>query len=231
MQEGRGDLMEEAAGKTVYPVITYIPAPEELVIRPEEINRYLGYGRETVPETDQTLIDRCREQVKRIMAGKACYSRFPVVCMEDNRIRMPYGVIESRHLSRHIAGCREIYIFAATIGAAFDRFLTRTRLTSMAEAAVLQACGAAAIEAVCDALNDRLAREAAEEGKSLCSRYSPGYGDLALENQRGVFEVLNPSKYIGLSLMDTMIMSPEKSVTAIIGIREKQEGESSSVQA
>ena len=71
--------MEEAAGKTVYPVITYIPAPEELVIRPEEINRYLGYGRETVPETDQTLIDRCREQVKRIMAGKACYSRFPVV--------------------------------------------------------------------------------------------------------------------------------------------------------
>ena len=51
-------------------------------------------------------------------------------------------------------------------------------------------------------------------------RYVRGIGDLALENQKGVFEVLHPSKYIGLSLMDTMIMSPEKSVTAIIGIRE-----------
>ncbi|MBR3103511.1 MAG: Vitamin B12 dependent methionine synthase activation subunit [Lachnospiraceae bacterium] len=228
MQEGSGYLMEDTAGTIAFPVITYIPSPEELVISVKEITRYLGYGRETVPETDQTLIDHGREQVKKLMAGKACYSRFPVVCMEDDRIQMPYGVIKSRHLSRNIAGCKEIYIFAATIGAAFDRFLTRTRLTSMAEAAVLQACGAAAIEAVCDALNEKLRIEAEAEGKVLCSRYSPGYGDLALDNQCGVFEVLNPPKYIGLSLMDTMIMSPEKSVTAIIGIREKQDGEVSS---
>ena len=32
------------------------------------------------------------------------------------------------------------------------------------------------------------------------------------------FAVLNPAKYIGLTLMDTLIMSPEKSVTALIGI-------------
>ena len=229
MREGCKELMEENTGTVAYPVITYIPAPEELVISSKEILRYLGYGREAVPETDQSLIGRCREQVKKVMAGKACYSRFPVVCMENGRIQMPYGVIESRHLSRNIAGCREIYIFAATIGAAFDRLLIRTRHTSMAESAVLQACGAAAIEAVCDALNDKLRREAGAEGKTLRSRYSPGYGDLALENQKGVFAVLNPPKYIGLSLMDTMIMSPEKSVTAIIGICDEQEGEASSL--
>jgi hypothetical protein len=212
--------MEERENKIAYPVITYIPAMEELVISHKEITRYLGYGKVVIPETDQTLIDRCLAQVKQVMAGKACYSRFPVTFIGDGRIRMPYGEIESRHLSKNIAGCSEIYIFAATIGAAFDRMLVRTRLTSMAEAAVMQACGAAAIEAVCDALNEKLRIEAEEEGKTLCSRYSPGYGDLALDNQKGVFEVLNPSKYIGLSLMDTMIMSPEKSVTAIIGIRE-----------
>ena len=92
----------------------------------------------------------------------------------------------------------------------------------MAEAAVLQACGAAAVEAVCNALNDKLEREILAEGKSLCSRYSPGYGDYALENQKGVFEVLNPPKYIGLSLMDMLIMSPEKSVTAVIGIHDSK---------
>ena len=135
---------------------------------------------------------------------------------------MPYGRVESRHLSRNLAGCKEIFIFAATIGAGFDRMLTRTRITSMAEAAVLQACGAAAVEAVCNALNDKLEREILAEGKSLCSRYSPGYGDYALENQKGVFEVLNPPKYIGLSLMDTLIMSPEKSVTAVIGIHDSK---------
>lgn len=214
--------MEDSGETIAYPIITYIPTADELEISYPEIHRYLGYGRSEVPEWDQVLIDNCLEKVKKVMAGKACYSRFPVICHENGQIRMPYGDIVSRHLARNLSGCNEIYIFAATIGAAFDRMLVRTRLTSMAEAAVMQACGAAAIEAVCNALNDKLEREAAEEGRMLCTRYSPGYGDLALENQKGVFEVLHPSKYIGLSLMDTMIMSPEKSVTAIIGIREEK---------
>lgn len=212
--------MEEHSGTIAYPVITYIPAAEELDISEQEINRYLGYGRAEVPVNDRALIDDCLKRVRKVMAGKACYSRFPVICRENGQIRMPYGEIISRHLARNLQGCDEIYIFAATIGAAFDRMLVRTRLTSMAEAAVLQACGAAAIEAVCNALNEKLEKEAEAEGRSLCKRYSPGYGDLALDNQKGVFEVLNPPKYIGLSLMDTMIMSPEKSVTAIIGIRQ-----------
>lgn len=215
-------MMEENRSIIAYPVITYIPTMEELDISEQEINRYLGYGRAEVPSDDRTMIDRCLEKTRSVMAGKACYSRFPVICHENSLIDMPYGRVESRHLSRNLAGCREIFIFAATIGAGFDRMLTRTRITSMAEAAVLQACGAAAVEAVCNALNDKLEREILAEGKRLCSRYSPGYGDYALENQKGVFEVLNPPKYIGLSLMDTLIMSPEKSVTAVIGIHDSK---------
>ena len=80
------------------------------------------------------------------------------------------------------------------------------------------------MEAVCDEVNALLEKEAAEEGRSLRRRFSPGYGDLGLENQKGVFELLNPAKLIGLTLMDTLIMSPEKSVTAIIGIAEKDGG-------
>ncbi len=41
--------MEDTAGTIAYPVITYIPAPEELVIAVNEITRYLGFGRETFP--------------------------------------------------------------------------------------------------------------------------------------------------------------------------------------
>ena len=61
--------------------------------------------------------------------------------------------------------------------------------------------------------------EPAREGKELCPRYSPGYGDFALENQKGIFNLLSPSKYTGLTLKDNMIMVPEKSVTAVIGIK------------
>ncbi len=88
----------------------------------------------------------------------------------------------------------------------------------MAKASFLNAIGAAAVENVCDRLNEELRQLAADEGKSLRPRYSPGYGDYNLENQRGIFDLLTPSKHIGLTLKDNLIMVPEKSVTALIGI-------------
>ena len=88
----------------------------------------------------------------------------------------------------------------------------------MAKASFLNAIGAAAVVNVCDQLNEELCRIAAEEGKSLRPRYSAGYGDFSLENQRGIFDLLSPAKHIGLTLKDNLIMVPEKSVTAVIGL-------------
>ena len=113
---------------------------------------------------------------------------------------------------------REIFIFAATIGLDYDRLVQRARISSMAKASFLNAIGAAAVENVCDQLNEELRQLAASEGKTLRPRYSAGYGDFTLENQRGIFDLLTPSKYIGLTLKDNLIMVPEKSVTAVIGI-------------
>ena len=115
-------------------------------------------------------------------------------------------------------GSREVFLFAATIGLAYDRLVQRARITSMAKASFLNAIGAAAVENVCDQLNEELCRIAAEEGKSLRPRYSAGYGDFSLENQRGIFDLLSPAKHIGLTLKDNLIMVPEKSVTAVIGL-------------
>ena len=113
---------------------------------------------------------------------------------------------------------REIFIFATTIGLDYDRLVQRAHISSMAKASFLNAIGAAAVENVCDQLNEELRQLAAGEGKTLRPRYSAGYGDFTLENQRGIFDLLTPSKYIGLTLKDNLIMVPEKSVTAVIGI-------------
>ena len=198
-------------------VHTYIADNEQLLIPGREVARYLGYSREAILAGDE-LIDATIKKVKTLMAGKAVYCRYPLDFFDEDGILIPYGRIHSRQLRDNLEGCTEIYIFAATIGAAFDRELTRAKLRSLADAALLQAAGAAAIEAVCDDLNDKLEAEAQAEGRRLHRRFSPGYGDFDLENQKGLFAVLNPSKYIGLSLMDTLIMSPEKSVSAVIGV-------------
>ncbi len=85
------------------------------------------------------------------------------------------------------------------------------------KAAVFQATGAMYIEKCVDLLNEKISEEAQAQGKNTRPRFSPGYGDLSLEVQKDFFRLL-PCQKIGLTLMDTLIMSPEKSVTAFVGI-------------
>ncbi|MGN0346020.1 MAG: hypothetical protein ACI4DU_01925 [Lachnospiraceae bacterium] len=201
-----------------YPIITYTLDKEQIAIDEQEVLRYLGYVKSRITEDDIALVRERIPVVKNIISGKACYSRFPICCHEDNRIELPYGIIESRDLSKNLNGCTQIYIFAATIGPMFDRLLQTTRLKSMADAAIFQAIGATAVEFVCDSLNDKIRQETREEGYFVKPRYSPGFGDYGLENQTGIFQILNPSKHVGITLKDNLIMAPEKSVTALIGV-------------
>lgn len=55
-------------------------------------------------------------------------------------------------------------------------------------------------------------------------RFSPGYGDLPINMQKDIFAALDCPRKIGLSLNESLLMSPSKSVTAIIGVsaRPKQ---------
>ncbi|MBP3469040.1 MAG: Vitamin B12 dependent methionine synthase activation subunit [Lachnospiraceae bacterium] len=203
------------------PVILYLPAKDEIEIDRKEVYRYMGYTMKQINETEEhiaKMIEDVIRQTEEIITPKACYSRFPVEVKKDGRILLPYGEVVSHDLTRNLHDCQEIFLFAATIGADFDRLLRRTRVESMAKAAILQAAGAAAVESLCDHLNDELKRQIEAEGNITHPRYSPGYGDYVLENQKGIFSVLQPPRYIGLSLMDTLIMAPEKSVTAVIGI-------------
>ena len=81
---------------------------------------------------------------------------------------------------------------------------------------MLQALGAERIEALCDSFCDFLAAEYAP--LTVRQRFSPGYGDLPLQNQRAFFDALQCHREIGLYLNESLLMSPTKSVTAIVGI-------------
>ncbi len=125
--------------------------------------------------------------------------------------------VRSRDLAAHLAGCERVILFAATLGAPFDRELQKQSKLSPHRAYALQQQGTREIEAFCDALCRELG---VEQGVKLRTRFSPGYGDLSLAVQRDVFRVLEPARRIGLCLNDSMVMSPSKSVTAFVGVEE-----------
>jgi cobalamin-dependent methionine synthase I len=84
---------------------------------------------------------------------------------------------------------------------------------------MMQALGSERVESLCDAFEGYL-KERLGEGIALRPRFSPGYGDLSLEFQREVFTLLDCPRSLGISLSESLLMTPEKSVTALIGIKK-----------
>ena len=105
-------------------------------------------------------------------------------------------------------------LFAATIGVGMDRLIARYSALSPSKALALEAIGDERVESLCDYYNDLVA----DEYKVNAPRFSAGYGDLDLSLQKDIFKAL-PCANIGLTLNDSLLMSPSKSVTAIIGLK------------
>ena len=107
-------------------------------------------------------------------------------------------------------------IFATTVGIGLDRLIMKYSRLSPSRAVCLQAIGAERIEALCDAFCDELKSDFAVTSP----RFSPGYGDFSINFQTEIFKALDCPRKIGLSLNSALLMSPSKSVTAIVGIKQ-----------
>ncbi len=124
----------------------------------------------------------------------------------------------SRKLARHLDGCHAAYLVCGTLGTGFDALLRRVSVKSAADTLVLQAVGTAAIEEWMDGIEETIRNELAP-GETLVRRYSPGYGDFPLSAQRELLGLLDSSRTVGVSLTDTLLMAPSKSVSAVVGVK------------
>jgi len=129
---------------------------------------------------------------------------------------------ESRALSLRLSGCPEVYLACGTIGASYDAFHRRVSVKSGADALIVQAIGAAAVENVMDSIEDCIRAELSP-GETLVTRYSPGYADFPLSEQRTLLGLLDAPRRAGVSLSDDFLMIPSKSVSAVIGVRRAGE--------
>ena len=115
----------------------------------------------------------------------------------------------------------EIIFLCGTIGAEFDAWQRRLSALSAADELLSQQIGLNAVERIMDELEKRLRSEVEGEGKKLMPRRSPGYGDLPLSLSRTILAALDASRKIGVSITDSDLLVPSKSVTAICEIIER----------
>lgn len=191
-----------------------------------EIKRYARImGEDSAAES---LIEDCIVEAEPALSYKVCYTTESVI-REENILRIGSIRTLSQTLKKALFDCEQAVIFAATVGTPYDRLIAKYSRLSPAKALILQAIGAERAEALCDAF---VSRYAAEHDCRLKTRVSPGYGDIPLALQRDIFAMLDCPRKIGLTLNESLLMSPSKSVTAFAGItcgnHEQNEGKCSS---
>lgn len=196
-----------------------------------EVLRYLGYaGQELTPELDARIdevvadcLRACRPQgVTRVfdVAGRGKRDGAPVIELAGTALSLA-----GRSIAEHLDGAVAVGVLAVTVGMGVEAELRRLSLTDPLAQVVFDAAGTAAVERAADAAEASVVAEAAGRGLHCGSRFSPGYGDLPLSTQPVLLDALDAGRLLGIRLSPALLMSPTKSVTAVVGLFERPRAE------
>lgn len=191
--------------------------------RYKEAVRYLGYGKNTADDRTRIMIEESFSELEKTAGPKNICRIFDIKQGQDGQIIIENMTIKSSSLSRNLAGCVQVVLFGATLGISVDQLIRRASLTDMSRAVVLQACAAAMLEEYCDEMQLDIASRLEKKKLYLRPRFSPGYGDFDIHYQEPIMRMLDCAKTIGLTMTESYMMTPTKSVTALIGVGPVQE--------
>ncbi|MCR5295482.1 MAG: methionine synthase [Lachnospiraceae bacterium] len=182
--------------------------------------RYLGLKEGLADPAMASLFEKCKARLLAVIDARYVYRVFPFAggLLEGSAYQPRGGTI-----ARHLAGAERVILLAATLGSGTDLLIRRSRFLGMTETMMVDALASEAIERVLDAAEAGIFSRLGPDPHTF--RYSPGYGDLPLEGQKELLEVLDARKRIGLYVNESMLMTPSKSVTCLIGTGGNLRGE------
>ena len=175
-----------------------------------ELLLHSAYGRMLEAATPRHALCRQEAQVKPNGQGGSlfCFGGLPPV--------------ESNALCRLFSGCREGCVLLATLGMGVDLLIRRLAVTDSALSLAVGACGSAFIDEYIDGVLRAEEAALAAKGLFFTPRFSPGYGDAPLSIQPALLALLGAGR-LGVHLTEGLLMVPEKSVSAFVGITRQPE--------
>lgn len=192
-----------------------------LNIDKREVLRYLGHKNQDIDNELDNLIDKCIEEVKNESRPLYIYKVFDVEKSQEGiRVVGTNLILKGNDIYSHLKDAKKCAIMAATLGVSIDNRIRITGKLDMTKSFILDATATDMIEKVCDKAESEIINLANSEGFKTNFRYSPGYGDLPIDIQGEIINILNANKSIGLTTTPSSILIPRKSVTAILGFLE-----------
>jgi cobalamin-dependent methionine synthase I len=117
--------------------------------------------------------------------------------------------------------CDQSIWFVATLGKKFDQKVKKLmKKHKYMDAYLLDTLGSIGIENLVNSFHHEFESYFEEFDRGVTLRFSPGYCDWDLEEQRTVFELVD-TEDIGVDLTESCLMVPSKSVSGVFGVTEE----------
>lgn len=193
-------------------------------INKNEVLRYLEYKGQDISDNLKNTIDECIEITKDKINPRYILRVYPISRenqnLNDNEIVIEGSnlKLKSKDLHNLLYDCNECIVMSATLGIDIEKEIRKYSYLELTKSVIIDACATTAIEELCDLIQVKIEEDLKRQGKYITMRYSPGYGDLPLDLNKEIINLLKSQKEIGLTITESDIMIPRKSVVAIIGI-------------
>ena len=185
----------------------------EIRLNRKEVLRYMRHKGEVSPELERK-INQVEREVFKMARLKSTYQIYGVEVV-SGKVSFAGLEWESEKLALNLKDSSELVLLAMTLGNEIDILIRRYGSIDGTNMLIAQAVATEYLEKSLDRLEEEIK---SIYGFDLRPRFSPGYGDLDIVHQKEIIRLLDTHKKIGLSVTDNFMMTPTKSVTALVGI-------------
>jgi hypothetical protein len=186
-----------------------------------KVLRLLGarQGRRVSPASLRR-IDLLTKNVQGLLKPQLSYRNLEIAGVKRGDIQLSDGTcFKSPKLARALAGAKTVCCFLATVGTAVDMEIqSLMQRRRFADAYVLDAMGSMSAENVVEQFYQRMARKQKERNAAVTLRFSPGYCDWPIQQQRPLFKLFAKTDTPDVSLNASCLMTPSKSVSGLFGL-------------
>jgi len=197
----------------------------KLKVDEEEVLRYQGSHNNKLKKVNKTIMKITREEIERgynLFEPKGIYSPIKIkqISFSGGRVDLKNGfsLYFSNSIINLLKGANYLVLGVATIGSSLENkvseFFTQGEYP---RAIALDAVGTVAVESLSRYIKNLICQEAKEQYFKTTRYFSPGYGDWDISQQKDIFKII-PTNKIGVSLTESCMILPRKSLSWVIGI-------------
>ena len=193
---------------------------EQLGIKPVDIIKYMSANSDDVPDL---LIDMASDELARLSKEQSqmVYYTMPANLKNDKLSIKNTEFIVGNEVFEMLNNIDSVVVFACTVSAGLNKKLHEySNPEQMTEAYIADIAGTIIIEKSLELIYQELQIQTQKSDLNITNTISPGNCGWAVEEQKKLFSLL-PDNCLGISLNDSGMMNPVKSLSGIVGVGKK----------